>query len=207
MHELLLDTKETKCLEYLTNKDYVEAHMMPIIKNHIGNNKYVLDIGTRQAFWLCYYCSGTDNIGVGIDISNKHIKRTKELIKDFKLNEKISILTKIDATYKLPFEDGCFDTAVSTSVLEHLFYPGHRYMIENMIRVAREKIIISTPIYKDRPWDYDRGRGNQDHINMFDCERFEELLKSFGYNYEHIDILPGYSSHIGIIHLNKEQSL
>lgn len=199
-----VDTKEYKLLEYLTDKDYVEAHMMPTIKDLIGNNKYVLDVGVREAFWLCYYCSDTENTGVGVDISTDYMSRAKEIIRDFKLEGKISLMTDIDAAYTLPFKDNSFNVAVSTAVLEHIFYPGHRYMLENMIRVAREKVIISTPIYKDRFQDRDRGRGTQEHINMFDCDRFERFLKSFGYEYSHIDIEPGYSSHIGIIYLNKE---
>jgi len=45
----------------------------------------------------------------------------------------------------LPFRTGAFDVAVATEVLEHLEKSGGRRMIGEMARVARRKIVLTTP--------------------------------------------------------------
>lgn len=198
MANIKQDFRKTKEWTYLHDSQFIEYHTMPKIKEMIGDNKKILDVGTRSGFWLMYFCQDNKNKGIGIDIGP--IKIEHQNVEMF--------VESVDVTFRLPFEDKEFDVSTMIATLEHLWVPGDRYAIENLIRVTKEKIILMTPIYKDRPDECDRGKGNvTDHINMFDCGRFEEFLKSFGYNYEHIDIIPGYSSHIGIIHLNKEQSL
>lgn len=166
---------------------------MPVIKDLIGDNKRILDAGTRGGYWLHYYCKRNQNSGVGIDIGFANLNIDDPRIK--------IIEESVDVTNKLPFKEKEFDVSVMTAVLEHLWIPGDRFTVENLIRVTKEKVILMTPIYTDRSQDHDRGRGCPEHINMFDCERFDEFLKSFGYKYEHIDIVQGYSSHIGVINL------
>jgi len=190
--------KTRKEYEYLTDPRFVEYHAMPKIKEIIGNDKKILDVGCRSRFWLAYFCDGTGNQGTGRDIHP-----TDDPVK----HENVEILTgPIDIT-EMHENDSTkhFDVSTMLATLEHLWVPGDRYAVENMIKHTKEKVIIMTPIYYDRPQDTDRGRGNVDtHINMFDCERFDKFLASFGYEYDHIDVQEGYSSHIGVIHVNKK---
>jgi len=179
---------------YLTDDRMIEHYAMPMIKKMIGKDKRILDVGMRSGFWLHYYCNGTGNKGVGIDLmGDTGGLREDTNIKFFK--------KPVDATFKIPFEDNSFDVVTCTAVLEHLWVPGDRYAVENMIRVAKEKVILMTPIYTDHPDDPTRGRDIDEHINMFDCKRFKRFLKSFGYKYRHYDIMQGYRSHIGVIYL------
>lgn len=190
---MTFDETKFKNWEYLNDPRFIEYYAMPTIKELIGDNKRILDAGTRGGYWLHYYCKGNHNSGVGIDLGYANLDIGDPRIKILE--------EKIDVTYKLPFEDKEFDVSVMTAVLEHLWIPGDHFAIENLIRVTKEKIILMTPIYRDRPNDYDRGTACPEHINMFDCERFDRFLNSFGYKYEHIDIEYGYSSHIGVINL------
>ena len=184
---------ESKEYEYLHDARFIEHYAMPKIKEIIGDNKNILDIGVRNAFWLNYFCSGNNNKGIGIDIGICGNPITSPGVKIWK--------KPLDVTNKLPFEDNRFDVSTLFAVLEHLYYPGHVYAVENMIRVTKEKVIIMTPNYIDHPRDPMRGRAIPEHINNFSCERFDRFLKSFGFRYEHIDIKEGYSSHIGVIYL------
>lgn len=188
-----VDTKE---YEYLHDPRFIEYYAMPKIKEIIGSDKKILDVGTRSGFWLAYFCHENNNTGIGIDlgpvnVEYPHIDMSGE---------------SVDVTFRLPFKDKEFDVSTMIATLEHLWVPGDRYAIENLIRVTKEKIILMTPIYVDRINDCDRGKGNvEDHINMFSCERFDAFLESFGFEYQHIDVPQGYSSHIGIINLTERQ--
>lgn len=184
--------------KYLLDPNCVEYYLMPRIKSLIGTNKKVLDIGTRSGIYLLYYCDESNNKGLGIDLGS--VDSALETKSKSRLTN-VDFLGNIDATTPLPFDDNSFDVSVASAIIEHIWVPGDRYMVEEIIRVSKEKVIISTPLYVDRIQDYDRGRGCGDHINMFNEDRFHDFLKQFGFHHNVEVIMEGYSTLIGIIEM------
>jgi len=94
--------------------------------------------------------------GVGVDYSPETIKKCKEMYKN-------ATFVCSDVLHT-PFEDQSFDTAVSGEVIEHLEDPGA--LVLEMLRIARKRIIISTPHLEfDDP----------EHLWEFDEEDFTKL--------------------------------
>ena len=48
---------------------------------------------------------------------------------------------------KLPFENNSFDIACAIDVLEHIQKKERKSFIDNLVKVAREKVVLSFPIY------------------------------------------------------------
>ncbi|MDO8424093.1 MAG: class I SAM-dependent methyltransferase [bacterium] len=84
-----------------------------LIKNLIGRDKLVLDIGCRDGALTRYFTDG--NQVLGIDIDSNALKEA----------EKLGIKTmSLDLNGEWPeLEGGKFDVVVAGEVLEHLYYP------------------------------------------------------------------------------------
>jgi len=89
----------------------------------------VLDLG-------CGLSPFADEIGgVGVDYSPRTISKCEQLYPDTKF-----VCSDILRT---PFKDKTFDTVVAGEVIEHLEKP--ELLIKEMVRLARKRIILSTP--------------------------------------------------------------
>lgn len=72
---------------------------------------------------------------------------------------------------KLPYEDNSFDTVICSDVLEHL--SSHKQAIEELLRIARKKIIITVPAYKWLYGRYDQLLGHKRRYHTNDFPGFE----------------------------------
>jgi len=113
-----------------------EAHRLTaLVDKEIQDNWTILDAGCGRSPLLKKIKKGTYK--VGLDIYEPYIfESKKQLIHDD------YILGDVRA---LPFESNSFDCAVSIEVLEHLNKADGLKMIKEMERVARKKIILTTP--------------------------------------------------------------
>lgn len=60
------------------------------------------------------------------------------------------LLTQVRASAtKLPFKNSSFDVVLSIDMLEHLFSSDRKKAIEEMIRVAKKKVLIAVPCGKE----------------------------------------------------------
>lgn len=109
--------------KYLLFYDIYERHKK--IGSLINNGETVLDVGGAINH-LSQFCNPgkiiTANL-VGSEDSDVNIKKNK-----------------------LPFEDNSFDVVCAIDVLEHLPSTKRKRFIEEMSRIAREKLILSFPI-------------------------------------------------------------
>lgn len=72
---------------------------------------------------------------------------------------------------KLPFRDNSFDTVVCSDVLEHI--GSHKQAINELLRVARKKVIITVPAYKWLYGKYDNLLGHRRRYNANEFSGFE----------------------------------
>jgi glycosyltransferase AglD len=72
---------------------------------------------------------------------------------------------------KLAFADNSFDTVICADVLEHI--GAHKQAVDELLRVARKKVIITVPAYKWLYGEYDRVLGHMRRYNANDFPGFE----------------------------------
>lgn len=102
----------------------LETERGSLLKNLVGQNKNVLDIGCRDGALTKYFTEGNNVLGVDID-NNALIK-----IKD---NLGINI-DLIDLNGDWSKVDKMFDVVVAGEILEHLYYP------EEVIKKVKSKL-------------------------------------------------------------------
>ena len=108
---------------------------------------------------------------------------------------------------KLPFKKNIFDIVVSTDVLEHIPPDDRTRYLEEQIRVAKQAIILSGPLYtskvarlekqannyyrkltgKDHPW-------LKEHIEygLPEASKIETIFKSLNWEYEKSTVKESY---------------
>jgi len=95
----------------------------------------VLDLASGDG-WIAAQIRDAGHELVGVEMSKIRRRRAK---REYDLD-----LLDGDVTEPLPFEDGEFTTVAACEILEHLDNPGG--CLEEMCRIASERIIVSFPI-------------------------------------------------------------
>jgi len=166
------------------------GHFLPIIKNAIGNGKRILDIGASDCCMTCCVIENTENTALAIDIVDepKLNLNAEKMIELAGLSNQIEFRPGVNATFHLPMEENSFDSSTAFAVLEHTWCPGHQNIIENMIKVSKEKCIFLIPVLSSSgPHDrwgispYIEGAG---HINQFDEYRIRRCFGRHPYFFE-----------------------
>lgn len=111
-------------------------NLVALLNKHIQDGWSVLDLGCGRNSPLQYL--KTKNYKVGFDVYVPYVKKSKHR----KIHNKYIIG---DLKRKLPFKNKSFDCIVSTEVIEHLEKKNGLNLIKEMERVARKKIILTTP--------------------------------------------------------------
>ncbi len=81
---------------------------------HIDKGKYVLDVGCGVGVTPCYLVKRYGCRVVGVDISERMIKRSKEMVKREGVED--SVKFRVADAQDLPFEDDLFDAVYTESV-------------------------------------------------------------------------------------------
>ncbi len=171
-----------------TTKTYIQNNRMfpfgshSIIKNIIGTNKIVLDVGCASGD-LGRLCE--NNTFYGIDGNTDAINKAKLIYKDVKLID----LNLIPAN---PLFDEKFDYIIFADVLEHLLYPEQLLMHFRNYLKPEGKIIVSLPnvaLWRIRllllagKFDYtDYGVLDRTHLHLYTFDTAKKLLTTVGLN-------------------------
>jgi ubiquinone/menaquinone biosynthesis C-methylase UbiE len=106
--------------------------MKEVIALHSG--KINLDVGCGKGVYFPYY---TGNV-IGCDIN-------LGLLKEAKLKRKSNSKLICANGLNLPFKHETFDLVLSSQVIEHLKEADHEAFVEELTRVSRDVILITTP--------------------------------------------------------------
>lgn len=148
---------------------YVHTKRLQIIKELAEyDKKILLDCGCGEGHLL----SQLNGKKYGVDYSPTAVKRAEERNPDAEI-------FKEDITL-LPFEDGFFDIAICSEVLEHIL--DYKAAISEIKRAVRRngQIIISVP--NERNWTVGRLAmlrfpiKIQDHVNSFTPSQFNRTI-------------------------------
>ena len=133
----------------------------------------VLDLGCGfGAYSLALAGEGLSCVGCDIDLTYLRVGVARGLP-----------VVKVDSS--LPFRDGSFDTVLLFEVLEHI--GDLENVLKEAFRVARTNVLITVP----NSQDVDRMKSNDvtyahmlssDHVQFFDPESLEHLLRRYSKN-------------------------
>jgi len=141
-------------------------------------NKKIIDIGTGKGYLAILAAKNFSCNVTTIDISKDKIILAKENAKKEDILDKIRFQL-IDAR-NIPFKKNSFDIAISFNALHHN-KKGHIKMVEEMFRVAKEKIII-TELNENGAKIFDKYiHSEENHKDMaIDLKELEKKLNQYG---------------------------
>ena len=151
------------------------------------SSKTILDVGCGKGEPMAFINRQGKFRVVGIDIFRPYLeqarkkfyvlrrKRFLECHSEEQSDEESHIYTNIilgDARY-LPFKDKSFDAVICMEVLEHFEKEEGEKLLEELDRVARRQILVSTPVgkYEQHPFD---GNPRQEHKHIWQVKELKE---------------------------------
>jgi ubiquinone/menaquinone biosynthesis C-methylase UbiE len=81
---------------------------------HVGNDKYVLDVGCGVGVTPCYIAKGHGCRVVGVDINEEMIERSRERASRENVTDLVTF--RVADAQDLPFDDDLFDAVITESV-------------------------------------------------------------------------------------------
>jgi len=124
-----------------------------------------LDVGCAEGFFMHRVGSSFNCDVWGVDIS---------VVAVAKMRKRFGLMGAAADGERLPFPDGSFDVVYSTEVVEHVSNP--KQFVAEMKRVARQWVVITTPVSNLTRFRPDTELAHEGHINAFDREAIESLV-------------------------------
>lgn len=100
---------------------------------HIGEGKYILDVGCGAGVTPCFIAKRYGCRVVGVDISEGMIERSKERAKREKVADRVEF--RVADAQDLPFEDDLFDAVITESVTA--FPEDKQRAVNEYVRVTK----------------------------------------------------------------------
>lgn len=108
-----------------------------IIRHHLGNAKTVLDIGCGDGQLMVKVNYDKKYEVTGVDLYRPSLKKAKKT--------GVYKKTVLSDLKKLKFKQKSFDVVLASQVIEHVSKKNGLRIISSMEKIAREKVVISTP--------------------------------------------------------------
>ncbi|MBO6554975.1 MAG: class I SAM-dependent methyltransferase [Pseudomonadales bacterium] len=153
----------------------------------LSADERILDLGCGEGRHAISAYMVRNLEAVGIDLSLKDLKTTKERFEQFvePENDKKSLVISVANGEHLPFEDESFDKIICSEVLEHI--PNYRGVIEEIARVLKTGGIAAISVPRYFPewvcWQlsdaYHEVEGG--HIRIFDAGELKQDVESAGF--------------------------
>lgn len=122
-------------LEKIYHKTFGRNNLFSLLRREIEDGWTILDVGCGHHSSLIGIKKGS--LKVGLDHYEPYISKSRsQSVHDFYV---------LGDARELPFEANSFDCALATEVLEHLDKQEGSKMIKEMERVAKKKILLTTP--------------------------------------------------------------
>jgi SAM-dependent methyltransferase len=129
------------------------------------NSKWVLDVGCGKGEPMAFLKKRAKFRAVGVDIFPPYLRMSKGtgIYEDVILGN----------VTRLPLKDRQFDTVICMEVLEHLGKEDGKKLLNELERVARKQILITTPISKYEQDPYDENP-YQEHKHIWQLQDLKE---------------------------------
>jgi 2-polyprenyl-3-methyl-5-hydroxy-6-metoxy-1,4-benzoquinol methylase len=151
----------------------IEAYFLALNK-YVDEAGDILDVGFGLGYGLNILAIKARNV-VGIDVDRQVLDYCNDTISG--RNPRLSGLMLYDGK-NMPFTDDCFDVLTCVDVLEHV-EDYHRF-IDEMLRVCRRGVFISTPNKRPEFTNKDGTPKNYWHLREWSYPELDEIVKSHG---------------------------
>ena len=149
-----------------------------VVEKYIQSGDSVLDVGFGLGYGLRIMAKKSRNLS-GIEIDKRVVKKGQSLLGD---NQKICELKYYDGQ-NIPYDEHSFDVVTCIDVIEHV--PDYKNLINEMLRVSKRSVFISTPNRRPENTRPDGRPKNRWHLREWSYEEFNAVLgKIFGIRVE-----------------------
>jgi 2-polyprenyl-3-methyl-5-hydroxy-6-metoxy-1,4-benzoquinol methylase len=152
----------------------IEAYFLAL-NLYLEEKESVLDVGFGLGYGLNILAIKASSVS-GIDIDQKVIDYCRNTV--LSRNPRLVNLNLYDG-YRIPFPDSHFDLVTCIDVLEHVV-DYHRFLDE-LLRVTRKGIFISTPNRIPENTNSDGTPKNYWHLREWNFDELDEILRKHGY--------------------------
>lgn len=154
----------------------VAAYQM-ISDKYLRPEDSVLDVGFGLGYGLNLMSKKAKTLA-GIDIDRLAVAKGNHNLLN---NPRIRELKRYDGL-NIPYPEKSFDVVTCIDVIEHV--PDYTQLINNMCRIARRVVIISTPNKRAEFTKPDGRPMNPWHLREWSFDEFDSILSELGVKYE-----------------------
>ena len=141
------------------------------VRQYVRPGDRVLDVGFGLGYGMVRMAEKAEQL-IGIEIDRRAVCRGKRLVKEIR---QIIAVKHYDGR-TIPYDDNSFDVVACVDVLEHV--PDYMGFLQEMVRVSRRVVFVSTP---NRRPEYTRRDGrpkNLWHLREWSYEELDLVLCS-----------------------------
>ncbi len=155
----------------------MEAYFLALNK-YVKEDDTVLDIGFGLGFGLNTLAIKAGSVS-GVDIDQRAYEYCQEFVVGH--NPKLKELFVYDG-YNLPYPNNSFDILTCVDVLEHV--EDYHHFINEMLRVSRRGVFISTPNQRPEYTNSDGTPCNRWHLREWKFEELNQIIQAHSTNIE-----------------------
>lgn len=151
----------------------IEAYFL-VLNKYIEEKEKVLDVGFGLGYGLNIMAIKASSVN-GIDVDQKVLNYCRDTVKG--RNPRLDYLDVYDGK-TLPFKNNEFDIVTCVDVLEHV--EDFHSFLDELLRVSRKGVFISTPSRRPEYTNPDGTPKNYWHLREWSFEELDKILKKHG---------------------------
>jgi 2-polyprenyl-3-methyl-5-hydroxy-6-metoxy-1,4-benzoquinol methylase len=151
----------------------IEAYFLALNK-YVDESATVLDVGFGLGYGLNILAIKAKEVS-GVDVDQKVYDYCQGTIVG--RNPRLVHLSLYDG-YSLSFPDNYFDVVTCVDVIEHV--EDYKKLIEEMLRVSKKGVFLSTPNRRPEYTNPDGTPKNYWHLREWSFEEFDEIIRKYG---------------------------
>lgn len=152
----------------------IEAYFLALNK-YVDESTCVLDVGFGLGYGLNILAIKASQVS-GVDVDKLVYEYCQDTIVE--RNPRLVSLELYDGN-KLPFEDNSFDVVTCVDVIEHV--ENYREFINEMLRVSKKGVFLSTPNRRPEYTNRDGTPKNHWHLREWSFEEFDDIITDYGF--------------------------
>lgn len=151
----------------------IEAYFLALNK-YVDEQSTILDVGFGLGYGLNILAIKAREVN-GLDVDPLVLDHCRKTLVG--RNPRLNVLNIFDG-YNLPFPDGAFDMVTCVDVIEHV--DDYKRLIQEMLRVSRKGIFLSTPNRRQEYTNRDGSPKNYWHLREWSYPEFDGIVREFG---------------------------
>lgn len=151
----------------------IEAYFLALNK-YVDKSATVLDVGFGLGYGLNILAIKADKVS-GVDVDKKIYDYCQGAVVG--RNPKLVSLSLYDG-YSLDFPDSYFDVVTCVDVIEHV--ENYDKLINEMLRVSKKGVFLSTPNRRPEYTNKDGTPKNYWHLREWSFDEFDEIVRRHG---------------------------